>query len=201
MHDEQVVKRLQNAVLYEAKQTPSDVGQAYGLAIVGYSLHFSMAAQVLAISFSVIQGVRALEPYQDPLLPPDIRADDLLKRMTLEEKISQTWSPNGGNCEERIHPGGVGQMSSNCYSGSVALRNKLQRAVIKSSRFGIPASFHVEALHSGAPGGTVFPESVTLGATWDPQLVKEIGAAIAEEARAFGADVAFSPVLNMWTDP
>ena len=92
-------------------------------------------------------------------------------------------------------------MSSNCYSGSVALRNKLQRAVIKSSRFGIPASFHVEALHSGAPGGTVFPESVTLGATWDPQLVKEIGAAIAEEARAFGADVAFSPVLNMWTDP
>jgi beta-glucosidase len=41
---------------------------------------------------------------------------------------------------------------------------------------------------------------VTQGCTWDVDLVQEIGAAIAVEARAVGVDVAFSPVLNMWTD-
>ena len=49
-------------------------------------------------------------------------------------------------------------------------------------------------------GGTVFPELVTQGATWDVELIEEIGAAIAEEATACGIDTAFSPVLNMWVD-
>ena len=57
-----------------------------------------------------------------------------------------------------------------------------------------------KALHSAVAGGTVFPELVTQGASWDVDLVRSIGAAIAAEASAIGIDLVFSPVINMWTD-
>lgn len=82
----------------------------------------------------------------------------------------------------------------------VAARNKIQGSLVNESRLGIPASWSQEALHSGAAGGTVFPELVTQGSTWDPQLIKNISAAVAAEARMTGVDVAFSPVLNQWVD-
>ena len=79
-------------------------------------------------------------------------------------------------------------------------RNAIQAQLVNGSRLGIPASFSQEALHSSTKGGTVFPELVTQGSSWDPELVRDIAAAIAVEARAVGVDVAFSPVLNQWVD-
>lgn len=81
-----------------------------------------------------------------------------------------------------------------------AARDAMQKVVMASGDHGIPASFSQEALHSAVAGGTVFPELVTQGATWDAELIHEIGTAIAIECRAVGANVAFSPVINMWTD-
>ena len=54
---------------------------------------------------------------------------------------------------------------------------------------------------SGSRQGVKYPEPVTLGTTWDLGLVREVYAAVAEATRAGGAEIAFAPVLNMWTDP
>jgi len=136
------------------------------------------------------------------------RAEALLAKLSTEELIQQTWSPYGGAAEEllqKIGDNGVGQLAYK-YAGSgsieerVAARNQLQLRVMNASKHGIPASFSNEALHGAVAGGTIYPELVTQGATWDPALIEQIGAAIASEARAVGVDTAFSPVLNMWVD-
>ena len=136
--------------------------------------------------------------------------------MTLEEKITQTYSPYGRSASTLIQQfanTSVGEVSiksaasacehhpAGCSPADVVKnRNALQTAIMNASRLKIPVSFSQEALHSGAAGGTVFPESVTMGASWDVSLVQEIYAAVAVEARAVGVDLAFAPVINLWTD-
>ena len=144
--------------------------------------------------------------------PINKRVDDLLSKLSTQELIQQTWSPNSAPTAAvgKVGQYGVGQLSygtsvlSHGEQGSVEARilrrNSVQEKIMAASRHGIPASFHAECLHSATPGGTVFPELVTQGATWDPPLIGLIGAAIAKEASAVGIDTAFSPVINMWTD-
>eukprot|EP01047_Picozoa_sp_COSAG01_P006717 COSAG01_NODE_246_length_20450_cov_195.166822_30_plen_141_part_00 len=82
----------------------------------------------------------------------------------------------------------IGQLSINPATGCsdctpaelLSKRNAIQAALVNGSRLGIPASFSQEALHSGTKGGTVFPELVTQGSTWDPALVGDIAAAVRE---------------------
>lgn len=136
------------------------------------------------------------------------RAETLLAKLSTEELIQQTWSPYGGSADkllQKIGSSGVGQLAYKIAGGSsieerVAARNQLQLKIMNASKHGIPASFSNEALHGAVAGGTIYPELVTQGATWDPALIERIGAAIASEARAVGVDTAFSPVLNMWVD-
>ena len=150
--------------------------------------------------------------YRDPTASIAARADDLLARMTTDEKIAQTWAPYGSFDGDgpaaigaRFNGTGVGQLSYGAAgagdpSAMAATRNAVQQAVLDGSRLGIPASFSQEALHSAGTGATVFPESVTLGGSWDVALVENVSAAIAREARALGVDVAFAPVINLWAD-
>lgn len=93
---------------------------------------------------------------------------------------------------------GTGTLSG--PAARLAWRNKIQHLIVENSRLGIPVSFSNEALHSSVAGGTVFPEPVSQGTTWDPELVEEIASAIATEARSMGINLAFSPVINMWVD-
>eukprot|EP00658_Telonema_sp_P-2_P002985 TRINITY_DN11096_c0_g1_i3.p1 TRINITY_DN11096_c0_g1~~TRINITY_DN11096_c0_g1_i3.p1 ORF type:complete len:226 (-),score=32.02 TRINITY_DN11096_c0_g1_i3:247-924(-) len=144
--------------------------------------------------------------YTDRTAPISERVADLLGRMTLEEKIAQTYAPYS-RIDPAKFPHGVGQLSVDSATGKasspaemVRERNRIQTVMVNSTRLGIPASWSQEALHSGATGGTVFPELVTQGSSWDPELVTQIAAAIALEARATGTDVVFSPVLNQWVD-
>jgi beta-glucosidase len=78
----------------------------------------------------------------------------------------------------------------------------VQAWVIQSSRLGIPALFLEEGLH-GYMGydQTVFPQSVNLAATWNPDLARKTGAAIAAETRAHGVDMILAPVLDVARDP
>jgi beta-glucosidase len=136
------------------------------------------------------------------------RVEDLLSKMTLTEKIVQTYAPYGAFDVEAFGSTSVGMMSINpatkCGACTpemlVKARNAIQATLVNGSRLHIPGSFSQEALHSATKGGTVFPELVTQGSTWDTELVENISAAVAAEARMTGVDVAFSPVLNQWVD-
>ena len=141
------------------------------------------------------------------------RAEALLAKLSLTEIIQQTWSPygsfGGSDVEElldKIGSNGIGQIAfqqvttGDSVAARVESRNELQAKIVAASHNSLPASFSCESLHSAVAGGTIFPELVTQGATWDPELIGDISAAIAAEAAAVGIDTAFNPVLNMWVD-
>src|SRR5271169_3284574 len=153
-----------------------------------------------------------LPAYRQTDKPIDERVGDLIKRMTVEEKVRQLDMYFG--CEDLLDKnkdqtldhhtharpdavfdpqfaesklGFLGVGSIHDLYPSPKLYNTIQAWVIKSNRLGIPALFLEEGLH-GYMGynQTVFPETINLATTWNPDLARQTGAAIAAEARADG---------------
>ncbi|MBX6383779.1 MAG: glycoside hydrolase family 3 C-terminal domain-containing protein [Microbispora sp.] len=78
---------------------------------------------------------------------------------------------------------------------------RLQREVVKNSRLGIPALVHEECLTGFTTyGATVYPAAIAWGATFDPELVERMAAAIGRDMRAVGAHQGLSPVLDVVRD-
>lgn len=164
--------------------------------------------------------------YKNPTLPIDARVKDLLKRMTLEEKVAQlesTWQNHGQNLapedyfvDEKGVPdeakarqllkNGLGQVSRPSEGRGPAemadFTNRLQHIAIENSRLGIPLMFHEECLHGFvAIGATSYPQAIGLAATWDDALIKRIFNAVAIEARSRGTDECLMPVVDVARDP
>jgi beta-glucosidase len=173
-------------------------------------------------------GAAPAPPYRDPGIPVEARVKDLLGRMTLEEKIAQVtafWNKDAfSDAEGRFVaekarvalPHGIGQISRpsevkpTSPQGPVVrgprenavFLNDLQRWLKESTRLGIPAMTHEEALHGlAAPKGTHFPIPIGLASAWDPALVERVMSAAALEARARGTHAVLSPVLDLARDP
>jgi len=163
--------------------------------------------------------------YRDRSRPIDERVDDLLSRMTLEEKVSQMlgiWRQKDDALVDesgRFDPAraaarfgdghGLGQIGrpSDAGGGRTArqnaeLTNDIQRFFIERTRLGIPVIFHEECLHGqAAPEGTSFPQPIGLAATFDPDLVERLYAMTAAEARARGTHQALTPVVDVAREP
>jgi beta-glucosidase len=118
-----------------------------------------------------------IEPYRDPSRPVEERVEDLLGRMTLEEKVEQMHgSPPEGTPELWPTPA--------------------------NERLGIPG-FHMVDGPRGVRAGTAttFPVGAARGATFDPDLEERVGRAIGAEAAAKGADVLLAPTINVLRHP
>ncbi len=158
-----------------------------------------------------------MKPYQNPALPIEERLDDLISRMTTEEKLRQVDQYSAHEFvlqDERHRPIGVdhdalerklGDMSVGSIQArgtSPALVNELQRYAVEKTRLGIPFLFSEEALHGFTHSdSTSFPQQITLAATFEPEFGKKMGHAIASEARSFGICETFSPVMDLARDP
>ena len=165
-------------------------------------------------------------PYKSPALPIDARVKDLLKRMTLEEKVAQlesTWQNHGQNLApedyfvdekgvldeskaKQLLKNGLGQVSRPSEGRGPAemadFTNRLQHIAIENSRLGIPLMFHEECLHGFvALGATSYPQAIGLATTWDDALLKRVFNAVALEARSRGADECLMPVVDVARDP
>ena len=82
------------------------------------------------------------------------------------------------------------------------LHNKIQKFIIENTRLKIPVIIHDEGLHGCmARGCTIFPQSIALASTWNPELVEKIGVAIGKETRAHGIHQILSPTINIARDP
>lgn len=130
--------------------------------------------------------------YRDVAQPVDTRVADLLSRMTLEEKLEQLIQNGKGilYADVRTTP------------EQVALSLSDAQKALRESRLGIPAIAACEALHGlMLHGCTVYPQSIALGATWNPALVKRVGAQIAAESAACGLTQVLAPVLDLGRDP
>ncbi|HEX3661689.1 MAG TPA: glycoside hydrolase family 3 N-terminal domain-containing protein [Acidobacteriaceae bacterium] len=105
----------------------------------------------------------------------------------LPEKAQQLWGDRGVGSIHDLYP-------------TPQQANAIQKWVIAHNRLGIPALFIEEGLH-GYSTGTVFPAPIGLAATWDPEVARQTGAAIAAEARSNGVDMILAPVLDLARDP
>ena len=156
--------------------------------------------------------------YRDASRPITRRVDDLISRMTLEEKVAQLcgcWhfdllGPSGYEPERMKSKlsHGIGQisrlagMSPEPPTKTAEAVNTIQRYLVESTRLGIPAIFHEECLCGyQARQGTVFPQAIGLAATWDPDLVRKMADAIRQEMVAAGARQGLAPVLDITRDP
>ncbi|QZE15313.1 glycoside hydrolase family 3 C-terminal domain-containing protein [Halosquirtibacter laminarini] len=163
----------------------------------------------------LVQGYAKKQlPYQDASLPVHVRVEDLLARMTIEEKIGQLKQSelsheieNGKfkkGAMERIFGGiGSGTLASPfIYSKEVAsVYNEVQHYLVEETRLGIPGLLIAETLHGHlAVGATLFPQSIGLGATWNPELIHTMAQAIALEASSVGVRQALAPVLDLSKD-
>jgi beta-glucosidase len=155
----------------------------------------------------------------------DDRLDDLLGRMTVEEKVAQMlgiWRQKDdalvdaagrfdeAKAEARFKDGhGLGQVGRPSDAGggltarqNAELTNAIQRFFVERSRLGIPVIFHEECLHGqAAPESTSFPQPIGLAATFDPDLVERLYAMTAAEARARGTHQALTPVVDVAREP
>lgn len=158
--------------------------------------------------------------YRQSGAPTEQRVDDLLSRMTLEEKVRQLDMYSGAKdlMSRRLDsthaapdavflPEKAQQLWGDLGVGSIhdlyptpEQANAIQKWVIAHNRLGIPALFIEEGLH-GFNNGTVFPAPIGLAATWDAEIARETGAAIAAEARSTGVDMILAPVLDLARDP
>ncbi|GAA2563785.1 MULTISPECIES: glycoside hydrolase family 3 N-terminal domain-containing protein [Streptomyces] len=148
----------------------------------------------------------AAPPYQDPSLPVADRVDDLLSRMSLDDKIGQMTQiekdalvPQSDLATYRIGSvlsGGDSTVSPNNARTWADTYDSLQRTAL-GTPLGIPMIYGIDAVHghNAVRGATVFPHNIGLGATRDPALVQRIGRAVAEEVAGTGIDWSFAPCL------
>ena len=136
--------------------------------------------------------------YKDRNALIEERVEDLLSRMSLEEKIGQMCQVDGREQpEEWIRDRGVGSFL-HIAGPEIARLQGLARA----SGHGIPLLVAIDAIHGHAfhDNTTVFPTQLAMGAAWNPELLEEIGRITAAEMRATGIHWTFSPVFDLARD-
>lgn len=142
--------------------------------------------------------------YRDATRAVPARVQDLLGRMTREEKFWQLFMiPDDSSRDiHRLSHGVFGlQVQGRDAQRTAARTNALQHFFVDSTRLGIPIIPFAEALHGLAePGATAFPQSIGLAATWDTALMGRVATAIAAETRSRGIRQVLSPVLNIASD-
>ena len=172
-----------------------------------------------------------LDIYENPALAVEERVSALLSQMTLEEKVGQMLTSLGWPMYERqgntirlteqlvreieeYHTGSLwGFMRADPWTQrtlttgltpalAAKASNMLQKYAIEHGRLGIPLFLAEECPHGHmAIGTTVFPTSIGQASTWNPELIRRMGSAIANEASAQGAHIGYGPVLDLARDP
>ena len=148
--------------------------------------------------------------YTDPSQPIEVRVEDLLKRMTLDEKIGQMTQVEKNSIQPgditkyyigSILSGGGGSPVNNTTQEWYNMVAGFQNEALQT-RLKIPMLYGVDAVHGhgNLKNATIFPHNIGLGATNDPALVEQIGRATAEEILATGIPWNFSPVVAVVQD-
>ena len=176
---------------------------------------------LLIVALCTASAFAAQEKYKDASIPVEERVNDLIRRMTLEEKVGQLrsfMSRDTASFDEKgqfigvqdtavINRGLGSFFSLGIFRKRTAREiagciNGLQRYMIENTRLGIPVFMFNESLHGlTARGATSFPQAIALGCTWDTTLVEKVFATAAREGRIRGTRQVLSPVLDLARDP
>jgi len=189
-------------------------------------LFISLSGIFLCSAYSV-SNPQGYLLYRDANQPVESRINDLLKRMTLDEKLAQIqciWQKKSAFIDKKGNlladsaavylKHGIGQIGRpsegfdrSTNTGRTAeenarFTNQIQRFLKEKTRLGIPAFFHEECLHGhAAKDGTSFPQPIGFASSWNRQLVEELFTMTAREARSRGTHLALTPVVDVVRDP
>ena len=147
---------------------------------------------------------KSIPLYKDAKVPIEKRVDDLISRMTLEEKVLQLnqytlgRNNNVNNVGEEVKkvPSEIGSLIY--FDINPEFRNSMQKKAMEESRLGIPIIFGYDAIHGFR---TIYPISLGQACSWNPGLVEQACAVSAQEARMSGVDWTFSPMIDVARDP
>ena len=158
--------------------------------------------------------------YRDTTATVSKRVEDLLDRMTLEEKAGQlvgTWAgqlsefKSVDDVADEVRNQHVGAVASFGWGGAVDMRlddivenvNRLQEVAVSETRLGIPLLFNVDAVHGHAyvAEGTAFPNGLGVGATWDTDTAERAADVTSTEVRRSGAHQNYSPTCDVAREP
>ena len=130
------------------------------------------------------------------------KVEELLGRMTLDEKIGQltqvggkAFFPNAPKAEDTVRKGLAGSI---LWLSEPADINRLQKIAVEQTRLHIPLIFGLDVIHGFR---TLFPMPLALAASWDPALIERVQSVSAKEARAAGISWTFAPMLDIARDP
>lgn len=143
--------------------------------------------------------------YKDANAPIEKRIDDLMSRMTLEEKIYQASqqllgeNDNDNNFESMNTVDLDPRAGSVIYSGDDPVhRNAFQKKAVEETRLGIPVIFGHDIIHGFR---TIYPIPLAMGCTWNPDLLTQCTGVAAQESRQSGIDWTFAPMIDVARDP
>lgn len=183
-----------------------------------------LSLAIIFILFS-LSGILAQQAaYKNPKLSPDVRAQDLLKRMNTDEKIAQLqciWNKSpyitAGKFDEvnaaKVFKYGLGQIArineplpgktiGQKPTEAATLYNQVQHFFVDKTRLGIPVMVHEEGLHGQqSQDATNFPIPIALASSWNEALLTEVFSNVAEEVRARGGHQVLAPVVDVVRDP
>ncbi|SMO88702.1 glycoside hydrolase family 3 N-terminal domain-containing protein [Gracilimonas mengyeensis] len=172
--------------------------------------------------FSLGISAQTVEPYKNPDLPISDRVEDLLSRMTLEEKIGQMDQLNitlinttGEQRDVELVKSKAREYILNHHIGSFLngeavpaqqwyeFTKALQKIAVEESRLGIPIIYGIDHMHGASylAGATIFPHNINLAATFDVQHSINNGHITALESADLGHHWIFAPVLDLGRNP
>ena len=164
--------------------------------------HLTVAALCMMASFGCSSEETPV--YKDASADIEARVNDLLGRMTLEEKILQlnqlvlgvnTVENNFGEVVKDI-PVEIGSLIY--FNDRAEVRNAMQKKVMEESRLGIPILFGHDVIHGYR---TTYPIPLALACSWNPELVRQASEVAAQEAYDCGVNWTFSPMVDVSRDP
>ena len=167
------------------------------------SLTLSLSHSVLAQSIAPAQPAHVNSQPNDPAI--EARVEELLKKMTLEEKVGQlvqysAGQPTGPGTGRTDYPDMLAKGEVGALFNIVTAKetNAFQRIAVEKSRLHIPLIFGLDVIHGFR---TEFPIPLGISATWDPQVAERAARVAAREASATGIRWTFSPMVDLSRDP
>ena len=165
-----------------------------------------LSIATLLLSILIFNGAAPgkKEPlYRNPAAPTEKRVEDLLSRMTLKEKVYQTWqsyvglnsNPNNAGVILDTIPLEIGSLIY--LEPGPELRNSIQEKVMKESRLGIPVLFAYDAIHGYR---TIYQIPLGQACSWNTDLAEKVSRVSAMESRMSGVDLVFSPMIDVARD-